>query len=169
MNQSKDRNNLNIVIADNSQDLLYIQQLAEIIWPIAYRGVIAKEQIRFMLDHLYSIEKLKRAIEKKQMFYICYLDDLPSGFMSLYIGEEKLRVEKLYVLPNKQGQGLGKSMLSFANKLANELFLPILELNVNRNNTALHFYKKMGFVIYKEIDIPFHQYVLNDYIMRKKV
>lgn len=169
MNENKDRNNLNITRAENSQDLLHIQQLAEKIWPVAYKGVIENDQICFMLDEMYSIDQLKKSIKKGEAFYICSLGDLPVGFISVKKGEEKLRIEKLYVLPSNQGQKLGLNMIEFAANLAAQMSLHILELNVNRANTAVHFYKKMGFEIYDTIDIPYHGYVLNDYVMRKQV
>jgi ribosomal protein S18 acetylase RimI-like enzyme len=39
-------------------------------------------------------------------------------------------------------------------------------LNVNRNNEAKEFYKKLGFKIIREEDIPIGQYWMNDYVMR---
>jgi ribosomal protein S18 acetylase RimI-like enzyme len=45
-----------------------------------------------------------------------------------------------------------------------------LELNVNRNNKAVEFYKKLGFRIIAEEDIDIDNgYFMNDYIMRKKL
>jgi len=32
---------------------------------------------------------------------------------------------------------------------------------------ALNFYKKVGFEIFKEEDIPYYQYWMNDFILRK--
>jgi hypothetical protein len=41
-----------------------------------------------------------------------------------------------------------------------------LDLNVNRFNPAQHFYKKLGFKIIGEEDVPIGQYFMNDYVMR---
>jgi len=43
----------------------------------------------------------------------------------------------------------------------------ILELNVNRNNPAKGFYKKMGYAVVYEEDISIGPYWMNDYVMRK--
>ena len=78
-----------------------------------------------------------------------------------------LKIHKLYVLPCEQGKGTGKKLFEYLSKTAKELKVNILELNVNRANHALNFYQKMGFEIIETVDIPYYQFVLNDYIMRK--
>jgi hypothetical protein len=40
-------------------------------------------------------------------------------------------------------------------------------LNVNRNNPAIDFYKKMKYQIIETVDIPLDKFWLNDYIMKK--
>ena len=42
----------------------------------------------------------------------------------------------------------------------------MLDLNVNRHNQAQEFYKKLGFKIIREEDVPVGQYFMNDYVMR---
>jgi len=45
-----------------------------------------------------------------------------------------------------------------------------LQLNVNRNNNAKVFYEKIGFAVIKEEDIDIgNGYLMNDYVMEKKV
>ena len=45
-----------------------------------------------------------------------------------------------------------------------------LELNVNRKNKAINFYKKYGFTILKEEDIDIGEgYFMNDYVMGMEV
>jgi ribosomal protein S18 acetylase RimI-like enzyme len=45
--------------------------------------------------------------------------------------------------------------------------LTYLELNVNRQNTAIGFYKKLGFKIIAEEDIPIgNGFFMNDYVMQ---
>lgn len=44
-----------------------------------------------------------------------------------------------------------------------------LVLNVNRNNPTVHFYEKLGYTIGEIIDIPYYDFVLNDYIMVKSL
>ena len=46
----------------------------------------------------------------------------------------------------------------------------VLQLNVNRHNTAKSFYEKLGFAVIKEEDIDIGSgYFMNDYIMEKRL
>jgi hypothetical protein len=44
-----------------------------------------------------------------------------------------------------------------------------LELNVNRKNPAMYFYKKIGFELYEKADIAYGKFWLNDYVLRKSL
>ncbi|HCX57958.1 MAG TPA: GNAT family N-acetyltransferase, partial [Sphingobacterium sp.] len=72
-------------------------------------------------------------------------------------------------MPNVQGKGFGKALIDFASQKTRLKGKGILELNVNRNNPAYHFYLKQGFEVIETIDIPYYDYVLNDYVMQKEV
>lgn len=93
----------------------------------------------------------------------------PVGFASYLLLENLIRIPKLYVLPEAQGQGVGNLLLNAITRKGVEAGATILELNVKRDNPSLKFYLKAGFEIYREEDIPYFEYVLNDYVMRKKI
>ena len=44
-----------------------------------------------------------------------------------------------------------------------------LTLNVNRGNKARYFYEKVGYQIIEEVDIPYFDFILDDYIMSKSL
>ena len=44
-----------------------------------------------------------------------------------------------------------------------------VELNVNRKNPAMYFYKKMGFELLEKTDIAYGKFWLNDYVLRKSI
>jgi GNAT superfamily N-acetyltransferase len=73
------------------------------------------------------------------------------------------------VLPSEQGRGTGKELINYISASAKKLGGNTLELNVNRGNNAQNFYLKSGFSIFQTVDIPYHQFVLNDYVMRKTI
>jgi len=64
---------------------------------------------------------------------------------------------------------IGKQLISFVEKHAQARGYTEVELNVNRRNPAYYFYLKSGFKVHQEINIPYHAYVLDDYIMRKTI
>lgn len=77
----------------------------------------------------------------------------PIGFalffhnFSTFLGLPGIYLEDLYVKPEMRGKGLGKIMLAFLAKLANERNCGRLEWSVlDWNEPSINFYKKMGAV-----------------------
>ena len=154
-------------------DVETIKQLAHDVWWPTYSSILAGDQIDFMLADRYSTEALTKQIaNEEQTFLLLTKDETPLAFAA-YSPDEKdpdvYRLHKLYSLPATQGKGVGKALLNAVIDRVRAAGKKVLELNVHRQNPALGFYQKMGFVIAYEIDIPFDKYVLNDYIMRKEL
>lgn len=148
-------------------DAALIQQLAHATWYPTYASVLSQEQIDFMLAQSYTVEALQQAMQDGVCFYLIVEEAAALGFMALSKHPTRLRVDKLYVLPGTQGKGLGRKLIDFAASEALRQGLTLLELNVNRYNQAYHFYLKQGFKVVESVDIPYYQFVLNDYIMQK--
>ncbi len=146
-----------------------IRDLALATWYPTYSPVLDKEQIDFMLAQSYSISALQQGMRDGAEFFLFLEDGIAQGFMSLSIHPDKIRIDKLYLLPETQGRGFGASLIDFAANEAKKHGRLLLELNVNRNNKAYHFYLKQGFEVVETVDIPYYQFVLNDYVMQKKL
>ncbi|MFC5283692.1 GNAT family N-acetyltransferase [Pedobacter alpinus] len=161
---------ISINIAD-ANDLETIQQLAHAIWPIAYKDVIKEEQIVFMLKQSYSKEAIAYQVNEGHVFLIMKEDYTPKGFASFSITEKPwvYKLQKLYLHQSLQGKGAGKLLINEVEKQVKNLGASQLILNVNRGNKAQYFYTKMGYTIIKTVDIPYFNYVLNDYIMAKEL
>lgn len=154
------------------QDIPTISRLAEEIWWPTYRDFISEEQISFMLGEMYSAASLKQQLADGVIFLLALRDDVPVGFAGFSRTDETeqvFKLHKLYVLPSEQGKGTGKALVDEVSTLAKADGGKILELNVNRGNKAQHFYKKIGFDIHQTLDIPYHSFVLNDYVMRREL
>lgn len=154
------------------QDIPTISRLAEEIWWPTYRDFISDEQIGFMLQDMYSVTSLEKQLADGIIFLLALRDGLPVGFAGFSQTdqiEQVFKLHKLYVLPTEQGRGTGKALVQEVSCMAKADGGKILELNVNRGNKAQHFYKKIGFDIYQTLDIPYHQFVLNDYVMRREL
>lgn len=149
------------------EELSVIHQLAEEIWWPTYSDILKKEQIRFMLDNMYSVNGLKEQQIDGTQFLLAERDFKCVAFAGYSCKEDKLIIHKLYVHPSEQGKGTGRVLIHHMETTARNLGINILELNVNRHNEALNFYKKVGFEIFKEEDIPYYQYWMNDFILRK--
>lgn len=152
-------------------DLPTIHELAHKIWPAAYSDILSQEQLEYMLDLIYSLSSLHhQLIDLKHDFFIVLDKNIPAGFASVSqkeLNSTTYRLHKIYVLPQQQGSGIGKLLLTH---VINSIKLSggtSLELNVNRHNKARHFYEKTGFKIIGEEDIDIGKgYFMNDFIMR---
>jgi|SRR5690606_15265782 len=158
------------IVAADLKDVSLIHHLANEIWPVTYSAILSQEQINFMLEENYSKSALTQAIQTQQhQFFILYDQSEAIGFMALHFLSQILRIEKLYLKPIGQGKGFGKKLIDFAATKALQSNVYILELNVNRGNNAYNFYLKQGFEVVKILDIPYYQFILDDYVMQKKL
>jgi GNAT superfamily N-acetyltransferase len=156
--------------AANPSDIATIGQVAEESWWPAYRSFISTEQISYMLKEMYSPEALAQQFSEGITFLLVERNGLAVGFAAFSETntlEQVFKLHKLYLLPSEQGKGTGKLLIEEVGSQAKKLGGLILELNVNRGNKAVEFYKKQGFDIHQSLDIAYHTFVLNDYIMRK--
>lgn len=153
-------------------DLPIIRQLAHDIWWPTYGSYLAHDQISLMLELIYSEPALLGQFEKGQYFTLALRDQTAVGFVGFQpkIGQSQvMRIEKLYITSSERGKGTGKLLINHVSQRALEAGCSALELNVNRDNPATTFYGRQGFVIVDTVDIPYHGYILNDYVMRKEI
>ncbi|MEJ7694482.1 GNAT family N-acetyltransferase [Daejeonella sp.] len=160
------------IVEATDQDIPVIHELAEKIWWPTYRPILSEEQISFMLKNMYSENALRDQMHGGIKFILVKRENdnvAFAGYSTENGSDSVLKIHKIYVLPSEQGKGTGKNLIDFLTDVAKELTIPRVELNVNRANPALGFYEKIGFQIKESVDIPYHQFVLNDYVMRKEV
>lgn len=155
-------------------DIPEIVYLAHNTWFHTYENIITKEQIDYMFGEMYSPDALLKQMEFfKHQFLIIYHNDIANGFASfselLDEGAKTFKIHKLYILPNSQKLGLGRRLIEEIENIGRINGAEYLILNVNRNNPAYHFYLKSGYQVRESVDIPFAEFVLNDYVMEKKL
>lgn len=152
-------------------DIALIRQLASHTWGHTYGDILSPEQLEWMFEWMYSPESLRRQMEEEQQrFFIARYDDRPCGYISVERQQSDLfHFQKIYVHPDYHGHGIGKALIEKGIDYIRSLnTLPChIELNVNRQNKAVGFYKRMGFSIASEGDFDIgHGYFMNDYIMQ---
>jgi diamine N-acetyltransferase len=154
-------------------DINTIGYLAQQIWPKTYAGIVPSEQLDYMLNLFYSPVALQQQIlESKHQFLIMEQEEEPVGFASWSETDKPgtFKLHKLYLLPETQGKGMGKTMLEFICEDIRPQGANSLRLNVNRQNKARQFYERMGFSIIGEEDIHIgNDYYMIDYVMEKEV
>ena len=151
------------------EDAPSIQKLAKDIWPAAYGSILSKEQLDYMLDKYYSTDTLKQQMNDHHYFFLAFCNQAPVGFASFSMTDSgKCKLHKLYVLPSIQKTGLGKQLLEKVETTVKEMGVKILQLNVNRNNSARLFYERNDFAIIRQEDIDIgNGFFMNDYVMEK--
>jgi diamine N-acetyltransferase len=160
-----------IEIKDATVDnIVLIQDIAEKTWWPTYKELLSAEQIRYMLDTIYSEDSLLNVMRNgSQKFIIIYTNNVASGFASFGARANDhavYKLYKLYVLPEHHGKGLGKLLINEIKDRLSQNNIHTLDLNVKRDNPAKTFYERLGFKIIQEEDIPLGPYLLQDYIMR---
>ncbi len=151
-----------------TQDIPLIRELCFNIWPQTYSHLLSQEQIDYMLDMMYSPASLQKQMEEDDcVFLIVYDDKEPVAFASYH--EEKSQIwklNKIYILPSHQGKGTGRFIINFIVDEIKPKKAKALQLQVNRENKATDFYKKLGFTIIQTADFDIgNGYFMKDYIM----
>jgi diamine N-acetyltransferase len=157
-----------------AENIKTIQEITNITWPITYGKILSNKQLDYMLDLFYSDEALNNQLEKKeQLFYLISEHETTLGFIGIehhYKNQAITKIHKIYLLPETQGRGIGKKVIEEIEKLALENHSTALSLNVNRFNSALGFYKKIGFEIIDEVNIDIGSgFLMEDYVMVKNL
>ena len=159
------------IVKASLKDILLINKLAEQVWEPTYKEILSPEQLQYMFTMMYSKESISEQIVSKGHEYLLVKDDAQYyGFTSYEINAKPgvTKIHKIYVLPNAQGKGVGRILLSAVEKEAVAMNNKVITLNVNRFNKALHFYKKTGFQKVGEEDIDIGRgYLMEDFIMEK--
>ena len=129
-----------------------------------------------MLEMMYSHDSLEDQMFHKNCRFIIITDEAAQavGFASFgpkaSSNTEVYRLHKIYLLPEVKGKGYGKAMMQHVENTAHAEGAHFLELNVNRKNPSVDFYKTAGYTILKDdvADIG-NGFVMDDHIMVKKL
>ena len=160
-------------------DILTIQHIASLTWPIAYADILSPGQLSYMLNSMYNFYSLqKQMLDEGHLFFLCYDNKKPIGFAGISKVDYSLKnntsnnniwkLHKLYVLPEAQKTGAGKLLMEACLQTIADNNCEFLILNVNRKNAAYHFYLKKGFEVLEEIDLDIGAgFFMVDYIMGK--
>lgn len=158
------------IIENPDKNFTNIRAIAKEVWPIAYGAILSQQQLDYMMEMMYSVSSLqKQANENSNHFILALENETPIGFASYEFNfnqSSKTKIHKIYVLSNQQGKGTGKLLIHYILTKARHNNQEALLLNVNKNNEALNFYKRLDFVVCKEVVIDIgNGYVMDDYVM----
>jgi ribosomal protein S18 acetylase RimI-like enzyme len=119
------------------------------------------------LEEGFSLDKLSRELkDENTAFYFVKSENEVIGYMKLNEGraqtelqkEDSFELERIYVLSDYQGKGIGRQLLDKAIQLAKEQKASYIWLGVwEENKSAIQFYKKNGFIAFDE-----HYFMVGD-------
>ena len=159
------------IIEVSKKDVFRIKAIAELTWPETFKEILTNEQIRYMLDWMYSVDILSSQIENGHKFYILNDNGNDLGFIGIELNFPTIgnaKIHKIYVLPESQGRGVGDKLIEHVFHYSKLNKINSLSLNVNRYNKAIDFYLKKRFKIIKEEDIEIgNGFLMEDYVMEK--
>lgn len=149
-----------------------ICDLAARIFPDNYAEILSAEQIAYMMEMMYAEDVLKKQLQKGVWFYLIEIQGEKVGYCAVephHKFPNDLYIHKIYLLPEMQGKGFGKTTMHEIENIGQNHKLLSISLNVNRFNKAKFFYEKVGFEVVKEEDIDIgNGYWMNDFVMRKE-
>ena len=165
-------------------DLQVIHDMAQVVFRYTYREILSPEQMEYMMEMMYSLPNLHQQLEDGHHYYIAYDNanrNAPCGYVSVQYqgkdddGVEVYHLHKIYVMPQAQGRGVGMRLFQrIVDHVKSVVHDPAMfrqqhiriELNVNKHNSAVNFYKHIGMRIIHEEDYPIgNGFYKTDYIM----
>ena len=133
------------------EDLPSIQRLLLETWLDAYSPFIPREDVTAYLHQQYSLAKLEALLADTDVTgLLAELDGAVAGYAKLYDArsEQRFYLHQLYILPAKQGLGIGHRLMACAEKRALESGADRLWLGVMvKNARAVAWYGKMRYVV----------------------
>ena len=161
-----------------TDDIELVRSIAKVAFPATYSTIISAEQIDYMMEWMYSAEKLQQEISGNITYLLAEVDGRTVGYLSFgpdegaaAPGQGRLfHLHKIYLLPEAQGGGNGKRLFMAGEREMRLAGATAFELNVNRGNPALGFYRHLGMQLSRSGDFDIGGgFFMNDHIMRKEL
>ena len=167
-----------------TDDIELVRSIAKVAFPATYSTIISAEQIDYMMEWMYSAKKLQQEISGNITYLLAEVDGRTVGYLSFgpdegaaaalsaaAPGQGRLfHLHKIYLLPEAQGGGNGKRLFMAGEREMRLAGATAFELNVNRGNPALGFYRHLGMQLSRSGDFDIGGgFFMNDHIMRKEL
>lgn len=137
-------------------DLLTLQEISYVTFDETFKEQNTPENMKAYLDKAFNLKQLENELSNTSSeFYFVFFNNELAGYLKVNIndaqsedmGSEALEVERIYIKREFQKHGLGKYLFNKAVDLAQEHNKSKIWLGVwEKNENAIAFYKRMGFV-----------------------
>ncbi len=118
----------------------------------------------YYVNMSFSPERFKQEMaDANARFYLIYLEKEAVGFLKLnldkgighYSADTALELERIYMLPEVTGQGVGKEVMDFVMEVARERKKTLVWLKSMDSSKAVPFYQQRGFQIHGAAKLDF--------------
>lgn len=159
------------------EDVELLQEISIETFNDTFKDQNSPENMKNYMDRAFNSNQLNMELNNiHSEFFFIFLDEEPAGYLKINsqtaqsekMGDDALEIERIYIRNKFQKQGLGKYLINTAIDIAlgekkNRVWLGVWEKNEN----AIQFYKKIGFV-----QVGAHSFFMGDeeqrdYIMCK--
>ncbi|MBD7968264.1 GNAT family N-acetyltransferase [Paenibacillus gallinarum] len=138
------------------EDLEILREISVETFKDTFEDQNSSENMKTYLDRAFNLKQIEEELVNEfSEFYFLYLNEDIAGYLKLNtndaqsetMGNDSLEVERIYVRKKFHKQGLGKFLINKAIEIAKEQNKDKVWLGVwEKNENAISFYKKMGFV-----------------------
>jgi ribosomal protein S18 acetylase RimI-like enzyme len=140
------------------EDIDLLLELGKTTFTQTFAANNTPENMAAYMNRAFTNEKLKSELENPHSeFYLVRIDEKAVGYLKVNTANaqteqqpnDTLEIERIYVLNDFYGQGIGLKLLEKAITIAREKRLKSIWLGVwERNHRALRFYEKNGFQVF---------------------
>ncbi|MFT0802977.1 GNAT family N-acetyltransferase [Bacillus swezeyi] len=138
------------------EDSRKLQEISYETFNETFKHQNSPENMKAYLERAFNLKQLEKELSNmSSQFFFVYLHHEVAGYLKVNINDaqsekmrdESLEIERIYIKNKCQKHGLGKYLLNKAEEIALELNKKKIWLGVwEKNENAIAFYKKMGFV-----------------------
>jgi len=138
------------------EDSRELQEISYETFDETFKDQNSAENMNAYLERAFNLKQLEKELSNiSSQFFFVYFNDQVAGYLKVNtndaqteeMGDESLEIERIYIKNKFQKHGLGKYLLNKAMEIAIERNKKKIWLGVwEKNENAIAFYKKMGFV-----------------------
>jgi diamine N-acetyltransferase len=138
------------------EDSIKLQEISYETFNETFKDQNSPENMKAYLQRAFNLKQLEKELcNISSEFFFVYFNNEIAGYLKVntndaqseQMGDESLEIERIYIKNKFQKDGLGKYLITKAFEIAIERDKKKIWLGVwEKNENAIGFYKKMGFV-----------------------
>ncbi|MFK2827062.1 GNAT family N-acetyltransferase [Bacillus sp. B190/17] len=138
------------------EDVRTLQEMSYETFNETFKDQNSLENMNTYLERAFNVKQLEKELSNvSSQFFFGYFNNEAAGYLKINtnnaqseeMGDESLEIERIYIKKKFQKHGIGKYLLNKALEIAIEGNKKKIWLGVwEKNENAIAFYKKMGFI-----------------------